>query len=178
VYQVVLADLQKYAVLAVQDEKALIDRIIKANDEFKNKNLQRYEKNIRESKNRIREIDGLLQSVFEEKLSGNISEVIFKRMAKKYEDEQTKLITDLEQLESEFYECQKVEKDLTGWIKRIKECISIDSLTRAIVVELIEKIEVSEVYDKDGEKNLDINISYKFGRLNYSNERKEKNRAS
>jgi len=178
VYQVVLADLQKYAVLAVQDEKALIDRIIKANDEFKNKNLQRYEKNIRESKNRIREIDGLLQSVFEEKLSGNISEVIFKRMAKKYEDEQTKLITDLEQLESEFYECQKVEKDLTGWIKRIKECISIDSLTRAIVVELIDKIEVSEVYDKDGEKNLDINISYKFGRLNYSNERKEKNRAS
>ena len=41
--QVVLADIQQYAVLAVNDEKKLIDRILKANDAFRDKNLARYE---------------------------------------------------------------------------------------------------------------------------------------
>ena len=161
--EAVLTDIQQYAVLAVNDEKKLIDRILKANDAFKNKNISRYEKNIRESKNRIREIDGLLQSLFEEKIKGDVSVDIFKRMAAKYEDEQSKLITDVEQMEAELDECQRVQQDLTGWIARIKECLTIDSLTRAIAVELIERIEVSETYDKDGEKNLDLEIFYRFG---------------
>ena len=44
-------------------------------------------------------------------------------------------------------------------------CITIDSLTRAIVVELVENVVVSQIYEADGEKNLDISISYKFGYL-------------
>ena len=40
-YQAVLSSVQEYAVLAVEDEKKLIDEILKANDEFKNNNVQR-----------------------------------------------------------------------------------------------------------------------------------------
>jgi len=162
-YKAVLTDIQRYAVLAVEDEKKLIDRILKSNNEFKNKSLQRYEKNIRESKNRIKEIDGLIQNLFEEKVAGTISDVILKRMVKKYEEEQTNLTTDLNQLETEYYECKRVEQDLTGWINRVKECLTIDNLTRAVVVKLIDRVEVSETYDKDGERSLDISIFYKFG---------------
>jgi hypothetical protein len=39
-------------------------------------------------------------------------------------------------------------------------------LTRAIVTELIDRIDVSEVYSVDGEKNLDISIHFKFERFN------------
>jgi len=165
VCQAVLHDIQQYAVLAVEDEKQLIDRILKANDEFKNKNLSRYERSIRQSNNRIKEIDGLLQSLFEEKLAGSVTDVIFKRMAQKYEDEQNKLLADLEQLENERAECELVQHDLTGWVNRVKACLTIDSLTRALVVELVENVVVSQIYEADGEKNLDISISYKFGYL-------------
>ena len=82
---------------------------------------------------------------------------------------------DVEQLGCELDECKRVEKDLSSWIKCIKECITINSLTRAIVVELIDRIDVSEVYSVNGEKNLDISICYKFGRFNLTREpRKEK----
>ena len=40
--------------------------------------------------------------------------------------------------------------------------LTIDSLTRSIAIELIDRIAVSQVYTVDGEKNLDIAISYKF----------------
>jgi hypothetical protein len=165
-YETVLTDIQHYAVLAVKDEKKLIDRILKANDAFKNKNGSRYERNIREAKNRIQGIDCLLQSLFEEKLGGNVTEAVFKRMVAKYETEQAKLITDTEHMEDELDECRRVQQDLTGWIARIKECLTIGTLTRAIAVELISRIEVSETYDADGEKTLDLEIFYKFGLKN------------
>lgn len=176
-YKAVLASVQEYAVLAVEDEKKLINKILKTNDEFKNKNMQRYEKTIRESKNRIKEIDGLLQNLYEDKISGEVTAELFKRMSKKYGDEQVRLVTDVEQLEAELNEYKRVEQDLTGWVNRVKECLTIDSLTRAIVVELIDRIEVSETYDMNGEKFLDINISYKFSLKNSNHELQKINRA-
>jgi hypothetical protein len=50
-------------------------------------------------------------------------------------------------------------------VKRVKECLTIDTLTRAVVVDLIDKITVSETYSVDGERNVDIDIVYKFGRI-------------
>jgi DNA invertase Pin-like site-specific DNA recombinase len=169
-YEVVLSDIQRYAVLAVEDEQRLIDRILKSNDEFNAKNLTRYAKSIRESKNRIREIDGLMQSLFEEKVSGTVSQDMFKRMAVKYEGEQQQLIADLDKLEREFTDCKRVNQDLTVWIERIKGCLSIDTVTRAIAVELIDRIEVSQEHTENGEKIIDVNIFYKFGLKNSSHE--------
>jgi len=163
--QAVLFDVQRYAVLAVEDEKKLINRILQANNAFQLKNVARYEKSIRESKNRINEIDGILQNLYEDKLSGEITADIFKRMSQKYRDEQTKLIAETEQLERELDEGKRVQRDMSGLVERIKECLTIDSLTRAIVVDLIDRIEVSETYDVNGEKNIDISIDYKFGRI-------------
>ena len=131
----------------------------------KTKNISRYEKNIRESKNRIQEIDKLVQVLFEQKVSGevDVSDSMFKRMVSKYENEQFNLTSDLEQLENEVNECKRIDKNLTGWIKRIKNCLSIDSVTRAIAVELIDCIEVSEKYEDCGEVYIDVSIFYKFG---------------
>jgi len=162
IYKAVLASVQEYAVLAVKDEQKLIDEILKANDKFKNKNVQRYEKTIRVSKNRVKEIDGLLQNLYEDKVAGEITADIFKRMSQKYGEEQARLISEVEQLESELDECKQVEQNLTGWITRIKKCLAIDSLARAIVVELIDRIEVSETYNANDEKFLNLDIFYKF----------------
>ena len=43
----------------------------------------------------------LLQSLYEDKVSGAVSESIFKRMAKKYDDEQNTLIAEVETLKTE-----------------------------------------------------------------------------
>ena len=83
-------------------------------------------------------------------------------MAKKYDDEQLQLGEQLKQLKNELVDCQKAEKDITAWIKKIKKCLSVENLSRTIVVELIDSIEVSEVYKINGEAHQDINIKFKF----------------
>ena len=165
-YQAVLANVQECAVLAASDERKLIEDILKANDEFKNKNMQRYEKNMREAENRIKEIDRILQNLYEDKISEEITLDLFKRMSQKYTDEQNTLTTDIKQLEVELNEYKCAEQKLSDGIKRIKACLTINKLTRDIVVALIERIEVSEAYDRNGEKTLDINIFYRFGLRN------------
>ena len=49
--------------------------------------INKYEENIRKTKNRIREIEGLIQAAFEEKISGTITDVIFRCISEKYEKE-------------------------------------------------------------------------------------------
>ena len=132
------------------------------NSKFKEKNISRYEKTIIGKENRLKQIDGLIQSLFEEKLSGNVPENIFKRMAKKYDDERLQLDEELSQLKIELADCQKTEKDITAWIKKIKKCLSVENLSRTIVVELIDSIEVSKAYTMNGEAHQDINIKFKF----------------
>lgn len=49
--------------------------------------INKYEENIRKTKNRIRKIEGLIQAAFEEKISGTITDVIFRCISEKYEKE-------------------------------------------------------------------------------------------
>lgn len=49
--------------------------------------INKYEENICKTKNRIREIEGLIQAAFEEKIFGTITDVIFRCISEKYEKE-------------------------------------------------------------------------------------------
>jgi hypothetical protein len=163
IYEAVLSDIRKYAVLAADNEKRLIDRILKANGDSRVKSLSRYEKDIRKAENRIDEIDQIVQNLYEDKVCGNITAEQFKRMAAKYDSEREKLAADLDRMEKDVARCKREERDLAKWVDRIKDCLNIDCLTREIVVEMVERIEVSQTYDVEGKKNLDMAIFYKFG---------------
>jgi site-specific DNA recombinase len=177
-YQAVLSDIQQYAVLAVEDEQQLIKCILKENNAFKEKNVSRYKKHIRETNNRIREIDRLLQNLYEDKVIGEVTPDLFKRMTLKYEDERTNCITDLQEMETELDECQRIQQDLKGWVARIRECLTIKTLTRAIVVELIDRVEVGETDDSAGKKSMNLETFYKFGLKSAEQSKTKENRAS
>ncbi len=158
----VIADLKQYAKLAQNDESKLIERLLKTHNSTKQKDIHRFEVQIKEKEYRVKEIDNLIQSLFEEKVSGIVPENIFKRMAKKYDDEQTRIFKELEELQKNLSACRETDKDISSWIAKIKKCLSLETLSREIVLELIERIEVSEVYERDGGEQQDINITYKF----------------
>ena len=95
---------------------------------------------------------------------------MFKQMVEKYESEQSALEKEIENLNKELLDIEKAEKDISGWVKKIKKFLTIETLTREIILDLIDSIEVSEVYISDGEKHQDIKITYRFGEI----EKKEK----
>jgi DNA invertase Pin-like site-specific DNA recombinase len=168
IYKAVLADIKQYAVLAEQDEQALIDQILKTNSDFTAKSLKQLKKNIRDVKNRIRQIDKIFDSAYADKVAEVITETRFKRMTNGLEEEQAELLGRVGALEAELNQKKLTEHDLTAWVNRVKECLQLEELTRALVVELIDYIEVSDV-SAVNEKGTsarncyDITIHYKFG---------------
>lgn len=169
--QAVLADLREYAKLAYVDEAKLVNRLFAENEQQNRIAAARYEKQIKQKSNRHKEIVNLVQSLFEEKISGVLSENMFKQMIEKYEAEQAALEKEIENLNKELLEIRKVEMDISGWVTKIKKYLAIETLTREIVLELIDSIEISEVYILDGEKHQDIKITYRFGKIEKNEKR-------
>ena len=112
--------------------------------DFQSKNINRYEEKIRKTKNRIREIEGLIQAAFEEKISGNITDVIFRCISQKYEKEYEEQQKKLSHLEMEYESCRSAKNDVSNWLKKIKLCCETDVLSRDLLVSLIDHIDVSE----------------------------------
>ena len=169
--QAVLSDLREYAKLAHIDEVKLINRLFAENEQQNREAAARYEKQIRQKNNRYKEIVNLVQSLFEEKISGALSENMFKQMIEKYEAEQAALEKEIENLNKELLEIRKVEKDISGWVEKIKGYLTIETLTREIVLELIDSIEVSEVYFLENERHQDIKVTYRFGEIEKKEDR-------
>jgi DNA invertase Pin-like site-specific DNA recombinase len=163
VCEAVLSDVRRYAALAAGSEKRLVDRILKASGEGRAKSLARCEREAAKAGNRIAEIDQIVQNLYEDKVRGDITAEQFKRMAARYDGEREKLAVDLASMEKELERQKQDGRDMAKWVERIKDCLNIECLTREIVTEMVERIEVSQTYDVGGKKNLDMAIFYKFG---------------
>ena len=159
-------DIKKYAALSEEDEEKLTELILNMQTDFQSKNINKYEENIRKTKNRIREIEGLIQAAFEEKISGTITDVIFRCISEKYEKEYEEQQKKLSHLEMEYESCRSAKNDVSNWLKKIKLCCETDVLSRDLLVSLIDHIDVSECYEENGEKSFDISITYTFGKQN------------
>ena len=171
IYKAVIADIREYSKLAYSDENQLISRLTKDNIKHSDKLIQRHEKHLKEKERRLSDIDLLVQSLFEDKVSGTVPENIFKRMAKKYDDEQITLANEIETLKNELADTKQNESDVSAWVSKIKRCMSIETLTRELVVELIDTIEISDVYEIDGQPQQDINITYRFENISNKDKR-------
>jgi hypothetical protein len=163
VYKIVLADIQQYAVLAEQDERKLVSEILKANNKMKTQNLKRLEKEVREGKQRIKQIDKYYQSAYEDKVKKVITVERFQSMTADYDEEQAALTERIKPMENMYEHLKQTAHDVTIWVNKIKDCLKIETLTRAVIVGLIDTIEIKKTQDDNNAKAFDVTINYKFG---------------
>ena len=102
---------------------------------------------------KIRTNNSYIDKVYEDKLNGNIDIEMFNRLTTKYKDEIISLKKRIESIEKESTAIDKADtnKDI---LEKINEYLALEKPTRALLVNLIDKILISE--DKT------IEIHYKF----------------
>ena len=110
--------------------------------------------NILEKK--IRTNNGYIDKVYEDKLNGNIDIEMFNRLTIKYKDEILSWKKRIESIEKEISTLDKVDtdKERKDILEKTNEYLALEKPTRALLVNLIDKILISE--DKT------IEIHYKF----------------
>ena len=144
----------------------MVSEIISTLDCNASDDTKRAEKELRKAKNRIAELDRLFLSLYEDKVSGNISERNYKQLSAKYEAEQITLENQIGELEEKIRSSKAATENVDTFVNLIKDYSLITELNSAILHTLIEKIVVHEAEVIDGEKAQKIEIYYKFvGRI-------------
>ena len=161
-YESVLADIQKHADEALRDNSSMVDKLLKKAGRAEADKRKVLEKELKQCKARLSEVDKLFQSLYEDKISGGITERNYQMMSRKYEAEQTELEVKIRELEEQNRAKSDEEENAEQFAKLIKNYAGVEELSASLLNRLIEKITIGEAKEADGQRTQEVKIYYKF----------------
>jgi len=160
--EVVLNDIRKHATLAAEDENALAQQLHSADADKEEHQIQLLASELAVAQSRYLELDKIIKRLFEQSVSGTITDNRFKKLSSEYETEQTGLEKRIGVIQKELDTVRQNRRDTSAWLNIIKEYADIRELDRIMLSELVDKITVGEARIVNGEKVIDITIYYRF----------------
>jgi small-conductance mechanosensitive channel len=124
------------------------------------KALTAQQRDLDAAKQRVTEIDRLIQKGYEDMSKGLFSEERFATLSMSLEQEQRQLKDSIPELESSLNAAQDKGEDLQRFIGRVRKVTRLTELTPEIVHEFIEKIVVSKPEKVDGKRHQTVDIYY------------------
>jgi len=142
--QVILNDIRRYARLAQDNEESLAEQLSALNGTQEEKRIQALSIELKTAQVRYAELDCIMKRLYEDSVSGRITDSRFQKMSADYEREQTELGKQIESKQNELDSIQQTKQDSSAWLSIIKDFADIQKLDRIVLSELIDKITVGE----------------------------------
>lgn len=139
-----------------------IARRIKCNEQKIMAETKDNQRKLAKAKKRIGELELLITKTYKNSILGNLLSERMTSFLASYEKEQAELKAEASRIEIKLNEYHKSRDNATDLVNLIEKYIGIKELTYEILHELIERIEVGEKYEYQGETYQDISIYYKF----------------
>lgn len=160
VEQLVLESMQRVLWYVQSYEKLFAQRQLAEFGEKQKKGLADKRRELDKAKVRVREIDSVIQKLYEDNATGKISDERFATMSMSLENEQSELKDRIPTLENELENAKVKTEGLQRFIDKAKRVTRLEALTPELVHEFIEKIVVSAPEYKDGKHYQEIAIHY------------------
>ena len=160
VEQLVLESMQRVLWYVQSYEKLFAQRQLAEFGEKQKKEFAEKRRELDKSKLRVREIDGIIQKLYEDNTTGKISDERFATMSMSLENEQSKLKDRIPSLENELENAKVKTESLQRFIDKAKQVTRLEALTPELAHEFIEKIVVSAPEYKDGKRYQEVAIHY------------------
>ena len=109
---------------------------------------------------RDKELDTLFEKIYEDNVSGKISDERFSKLSVKYDTEQKELNIRVKELEDELAKKQNKSVSTDMFITSVRKYTRARKLTTKMLNELIEKIEVYQAEEIDGKRIQRLKIHY------------------
>ena len=162
-YNAVLADIQYHARLAYEDRDKAVALAMKMNAKADGNKGKSNESKLKQAKKRYDEVTRLFDRLYEDSLSGRISNDNFTRLIDKYQTEQEQLLGQIQNLENALQEVKDSQTNAVQWAALMADYVGIRELTAENLNLLVERIEVFDRTETDGEAEQVIRICYRFG---------------
>ena len=169
---IVLNDIKMHIEFARAHEDEFIKLVSNETSAYTAKALSSLTKELNASKTRFEKLDAIIQNLYEDKISGIVSEDRFKKMNENYEQEQTSLKEKIAELEGKIKAINEQTASTSHFMELVQKYTRIDELTHEIAREFIEKVIVHKAEKVDGHRQMRIDIFYNgIGKVDLPNEK-------
>lgn len=161
-YDAVLEDIQRLAEQAICEDDKMITSIAAKLGKAEADGIKQAERELKKSQKRLAEFDRLFAKLYEEHVNEEIDERNYKKLSATYIEEQRQLEARISELNGIINASRENNESAEMFIETIKGYAEIDELTQAMLHRLIDKIEVHEPEDLDGEYIQKLDVYYKL----------------
>ena len=158
--QVVLAEIRRLTRFACKYEDEFVRVVSQFSKQAMQSQIDAYQSEVRSLMSRDKELDRIFERLYEDNLSGKITDERFKKMSVNYDVEQKDLRERLNRLNDILEELACKTNSTEKFIKAVKKYTRVKKLTASMVTELIEHIEVHHTEKIDGVKTQKLVIYY------------------
>ena len=158
--EVVLGEIRRLTKFASLYEDEFVKAVIGHSQQAEQTDRKLKEKELRTLLARDEELDGLFERIYEDNVSGKLSDDRFAKMSRRYEDEQKELAEKIKKLRSEIEKQSSRSMTTDMFIGLVRKYTRARKLTPRMLNELIEKIEVFNAEKIDGVWEQRLRIHY------------------
>lgn len=160
--ELVLRDLQQLISAIHFDEKQLLEKLKSRFDiqEIKKQNSLR--KQLSRFKKRSKELDTIIQKLYEKQLLDEISDERFRKLTDSYEGEQVELNQQIVKLQEVLISQTESKENVDKFMQTIRRYTNLETLTTQLVNELIDKIIVHQPTGRGKNRQVTIELHYRF----------------
>ena len=158
--EVVLGEIRRLTKFASLYEDEFVKAVIGHSQQAEQTDRKLKEKELKTLLARDEELDGLFERIYEDNVSGKLSDDRFAKMSRRYEDEQKELAEKIKKLRSEVEKQSSRSMTTDMFIGLVRKYTRARKLTPRMLNELIEKIEVFNAEKIDGVWEQRLRIHY------------------
>ena len=158
--EVVLGEIRRLTKFASLYEDEFVKAVIGHSQQAEQTDRKLKEKELQTLLARDEELDGLFERIYEDNVSGKLSDDRFAKMSRRYEDEQKELSEKIKKLRSKIEKQSSRSMTTDMFIGLVRKYTRARKLTPRMLNELVEKIEVFNAEKIDGVWEQRLRIHY------------------
>ena len=158
--QVVLYEVKRLACFASEYENDFIKAMIGRSAKVAENTALRKQRELDALTARDRELDMLFERLYEDNVAGKIDDARFAKISKRYEQEQGENAKKIKALRLELKKDESKRMDIDDFLETVRRYTDVATITKRMVAELIDHIEVYHAEKQDGITNQRVVIHY------------------
>ncbi|UZT81647.1 recombinase family protein [Caproicibacterium sp. BJN0003] len=165
--QIVMAEIKAHAEAISLDEAGVLEKLKSRMAQYDEQRMANTRQDIGKLRRRLQELESMTAKLYEDKVSGAVSESTFSVLIAKNEQERLIKAERLDALLSEVKKSDQDAADIQSWAAMIRKYLNLKELDRETIDELIDHIEIGERTVVDGKRRQDVKVFYRFvGQVN------------
>ena len=162
IYNVVMLELRRLAMLLKEDEAAFAELLARETDKELLVKRKHLESELQQALLRSDTISQTVQNLYEDNVSGKVSDEWFLQLANRYETERMALKSKIASIRDELSAMGTAQKSRDTFLAAVRRFMDMETLTAPLLQELIDRIVVYEVEGSGRNKTQRIVIYYRF----------------